>query len=107
MWIVTRLGLGRPLAVEDGEDEFVAPGALEDLGLAEVGPLAHAEATEEGGGGGVAGVGAGEDAVGAELGEGEVDEGASRFGRVTLAAGVPAIRLARAGSTSSRERGSQ
>jgi uncharacterized membrane protein YoaK (UPF0700 family) len=87
-WIVTRLGLGRPLAVEDGEDEFVAPGALEDLGLAQVGLFARAEAAEEGGGCGVAGIGAGEDTVGAELGEGEVDEGAGRLGRVTLAAGV-------------------
>jgi hypothetical protein len=48
-------GMGRAaLGGEEGEDEFVAPGALEELGLAEVGLLAHAEAAAEGGGGGVA-----------------------------------------------------
>ncbi len=42
------------LGGEDGEDEFVAPGALEELGLAEVGLLAQAEAAAEGRGGMVA-----------------------------------------------------
>ena len=79
---------GGPLAIEDGEDEFLAPLALEDLGLAEVGLLAHAEAAEEGCRGVVSGVGAGEDAVGAEVGEGEVDEGPGRLGRVALAGRV-------------------
>ena len=80
-------GAGGPLAIEDREDEFVAPLALEDLGLAEVGLLAHAEAAEEGGRGVVAGVGASEDAVG-EVGEGEADEGSGRLGRIALAAGI-------------------
>ena len=53
-----------------------------------MGLLAHVEAAQEGGGRGVAGVRAGEDAVGVQLVEGEVEEGAGRLGRVALAAGV-------------------
>ena len=44
-----------------------------------MGLLAHAEPAAEGGGGMVAGVGAGEDAVGVEVVEGEVDQGAGRL----------------------------
>src|ERR1700742_1787827 len=75
---------GGPLVLEDCEDEFVAPLALEDLGLAEVGLLAHAEAPHQGRRGLVAGVGAAVDAVGAEALEAEDEQLAGRLGRVAL-----------------------
>jgi hypothetical protein len=69
--VVEELGTGRaPLGGEDGEYEFVSLVALEEFGLAEVRLLAHAEATAEDGGEGVAKGGAGEDAMGAEVVEG-------------------------------------
>jgi hypothetical protein len=76
------------LGGEDGEDEFIVPGALDEFGLAEVGLLAHTEAAAEGRGGLVASVGAGEDAVGLEGVEGEVDQGAGRLGGVAVAGRV-------------------
>ena len=66
---------GQPLLCEAGEEDLVAPLALEEDVLQEVGLAAEAEAVEEVMGSGVAGVGEGGDSMFAEGAEEVIEEG--------------------------------